>query len=125
MTRSILSVLFVIGGFVASSACASQSEGERCDTNSGSDDCETGLVCTPASQLAVGAKQNNATWGLCCPVDKTRQPVEACFAASSTPGAGGSAGTGGTDAGSSTGGAVETGGTAPIDASNDTSKGGG
>lgn len=123
MSRSIVPVLFVIGGLVASSACASQGEGERCDTNSGNDDCETGLLCLTASQLAIGAKQNNANWGLCCPdpKDTSRQPIEACFAASSTPGAGGAKGTGGTDAGSATGGTAGTGG-APSDAA---SEGGG
>jgi hypothetical protein len=104
MFRQILSVAFVVCGVLAGNACASQSEGQRCDTLSGREDCDPDLVCTPASQLAIGANQANAKWGLCCPPagDRTRQPIEACFAASSS-GAGGSTGAGGADAGSTGG----------------------
>lgn len=114
MSRPILSVAFVVCGVLVASACASQAEGERCDTRSGNDDCETGLVCTPVSGLAIGSQlttganqQSTANLGLCCPPsgDRSRQPVEACFPSTSTPGAGGSPGSGGADSGSASGGA--------------------
>src|SRR5262245_6200783 len=120
MSRPILSVAFVVCGVLVGSACASQSEGERCDTFSVNEDCDTGLVCTPVSQLAIGAQlatgANSSNLGLCCPPpgDTTRQPVEACFAASTTPGAGGSTGSGGADSGAASGG-VGTGGAAGTD----------
>lgn len=84
--------------------CADQPEGARCDTNNGDSDCESGLICTPASKLVSGSKVTvqgaaKSTLGFCCPASGAVDP--ACFLNSSTPGAGGSAGTGGASSGGS------------------------
>jgi hypothetical protein len=113
MSRSSTCLAFLVSCLFASSACSNQPEGGRCDTTNGNDDCETGLVCTPASKLNIGTKPGHATSALCCPDqrDLTRQPIEACFAASSAPSTGGTSGAGGTDSGAATGGTSGAGGT--------------
>lgn len=125
-TRLLLAILAV--GFFSGSACSNQAEGARCDVANGSDDCDTGLVCTPASQLAIGAKETGATWAVCCPPRGATQPtVEACYYQSTTTSnTGGAAGTGGTDSGAAgdsstpaTGGGPQNGGAAGTDAGRD------
>lgn len=63
-------------------ACGKQGEGERCDLNSGSYDCETGLVCRSADQLGL---QGVGGWALCCPPDGVQPSVNACRAGAELP----------------------------------------
>ena len=65
------------------SGCSKQGEGERCDLNSGSLDCESGLICTPADDLNVPGEGRGVA--LCCPVDTIQQTVDACRAGSDLP----------------------------------------
>jgi hypothetical protein len=62
-------------------ACGKQGEGERCDLNSGSLDCETGLVCRSADQLSITGRG----WALCCPPDDVQPTVNACRAGAELP----------------------------------------
>jgi hypothetical protein len=80
-------------------ACNGQGEGEVCDKNagnSGNDDCASGLVCTPNTQLAAGT-----VGARCCPVDVSKATTTVCqgtigvLDASSAPPDGGSLGAGG------------------------------
>jgi hypothetical protein len=107
-----LSAIFAI-------ACASQSEGERCDRSNGDNDCESGLACVAGATLDGAA--------VCCPSGRPattnlcRSLIAGGGGLSSTGGSGGSAtdaGTGGTSTGgtSSTGG-ESTGGESSGDAS--------
>jgi hypothetical protein len=57
--------------------CTSQGEGERCNYEHGSLDCEEGLTC---KQVFV-----NALHYICCPVPPARVNVQACNAASGPP----------------------------------------
>lgn len=69
-------------------ACADQSEGERCDfNNSGDDDCESGLTCVQARELLDGSTDR------CCPPEGAAISDDRC--ARSGPGTGGSAGAAG------------------------------
>jgi len=65
-------------------ACGKQAEGERCDINSGSLDCETGLVCRSADQLSIQG-QGLRGWALCCPPDGVQPSVDACRAGADLP----------------------------------------
>jgi hypothetical protein len=83
-------------------ACSKRGEGERCDnTNAGNDDCEDGLICVEANDLADDSADR------CCPPD---------FAGSG-PCARGVTGTGGTGGGAGTGGNGGTAGAAGNDGS--------
>src|SRR5262245_28080806 len=73
-----------LGVVLGSGACSRQKEGERCDVNSESDDCESSLVCTPRDQLAGRGVDR------CCPPPERTPTDSRCFPSS---GAGGSAGT--------------------------------
>lgn len=57
--------------------CGKQAEGERCDLNSGSLDCEAGLVCRSSDQLSG--------WALCCPPNGEQPNVDACRAGAVLP----------------------------------------
>ena len=75
----IVSVLLVVGlaGFVALlslSACSNYSEGDRCESLNGNNDCVDGLQCTPKSQLSVPFNSSDR----CCPPDRTRATTAAC-----------------------------------------------
>lgn len=131
----------VLCGVVVAAACSNQPEGARCDRNNGNDDCESGLVCTPSSQVTYGV-QNPQTageldFGICCPPQNqgaTTFTSSACFPATSAPG-GGTGGQGkdsgtqpdaGTSAGGTgTGGTTSTGGTGTGGASSGGSAAGG
>lgn len=63
-------------------ACAKQGEGERCDPNSGSLDCESGLICRSADQLSITGTRGVA---LCCPPDDVPPTVNACSAGAALP----------------------------------------
>ena len=62
-------------------ACGKQGEGERCDPNSASLDCDFGLICRTSDQL------NNVSTGagLCCPPDDVQSSVTACQAGADLP----------------------------------------
>lgn len=62
-------------GFLAIVACSNQSEGERCDSLNGDEDCQTdeGLVCYPAPLL------NNAGSDRCCPRDRAQATHPVCM----------------------------------------------
>ncbi len=62
-------------------ACGKQGEGERCDPNSGSLDCESGLFCR-AEQLSITGTRGVA---LCCPPDGVPPNVNACSAGATLP----------------------------------------
>jgi hypothetical protein len=62
-------------------ACSKQAEGERCDPNSQSLDCDTGLICRPGEQLNIVG----AGIGLCCPPDGVPSTVSACQAGAELP----------------------------------------
>jgi hypothetical protein len=79
-------------------ACGEQGEGERCDLDNGDSDCESGLVCTPASDLIRVAGGDSPGAALCCPA-QGQASVSACIAGSF----GGGGGVGGS--GAATGGA--------------------
>jgi hypothetical protein len=64
-------------------ACSKQGEGERCDPNSGSPDCETGLICRTADQLSIATGQRGVA--LCCPPDDVVPSVNACSAGAVLP----------------------------------------
>jgi hypothetical protein len=84
-------LLLVCAGFAV--GCGRQGEGERCDVRNGNADCESGLVCTPASDLIRVAGGENAA--LCCPA-RGQASVTACIADdTSFGGAGGALATGG------------------------------
>lgn len=55
----------------ALSACSNQAEGDRCDLDLNSDDCDVGLICTSLQSL-TGA----GTGAICCPEDNAT--VAAC-----------------------------------------------
>jgi hypothetical protein len=63
-------------------ACSKQGEGERCDPNSGSLDCESGLICRSADQLSITQTRGVA---LCCPPDGVLPSVNACSAGAELP----------------------------------------
>jgi hypothetical protein len=72
----------VLAFALISTACGKQAEGERCDLNSGSLDCETGLICRSADQLSINTGRG---WALCCPPDDVQPTVEACRAGARLP----------------------------------------
>ena len=71
--------LFVVATVCALFAgCSDQGEGERCDPNNGNLDCQSGLNCIKASDLAV-SKGSADKWGLCCPANPQAATIDACF----------------------------------------------
>ncbi len=67
-------------GAIAIIACSDQGEGERCDRraeNQGSNDCNSGLVCTAAGELN-GATTTQIGEGRCCPVDRQTATTVVC-----------------------------------------------
>jgi len=78
----------ILAGFVLSAlslalACSKQGEGERCDrraTNSGNEDCQSGLVCTPRENLngTIIAPGESTDEGRCCPADRTQSVERIC-----------------------------------------------
>jgi hypothetical protein len=63
------------------SGCAKQSEGDRCDQNSGNLDCDTGLICRSGDQLGLSGRGV----ALCCPPDGVPPTVNACRAGATLP----------------------------------------
>jgi hypothetical protein len=67
------------------SACTTQSEGQRCQTANGNDDCDNGLVCYKAAEIYLaGGQSSNAD--ICCPVDRTQAVEDICKLSPVTPG---------------------------------------
>lgn len=64
-------------------ACSEQGEGERCDTNNFSLDCETGLICRSGESLNIEDEGRGVA--LCCPPDGVAPSVDACRTTSSIP----------------------------------------
>lgn len=64
-------------------ACSEQGEGERCDPNSGSQDCESGLICRGPETLSIEVE--GAGVGLCCPPEGVPPSVDACLAQARLP----------------------------------------
>jgi len=75
--RSLLSAgaLIFAGAFVFQ-ACGKQSEGERCETTNGNNDCDPGLEC-------VSRQTVNDT--ICCPKDGVAPTTAECAGAATTP----------------------------------------
>jgi hypothetical protein len=81
-----MSSLHRIGAFACAlilTACGKQGEGERCDVNSGSLDCDVGLVCRSADQLSIQGQLRGVA--LCCPPDDVQPNVNACRAGADLP----------------------------------------
>jgi hypothetical protein len=75
--------------------CSQQGQGERCDSaKTGNADCNDGLTCVPAHQLADG------TTDRCCPAENTESDSR-CLRGGSVGSSGGSS-TGGSSSGGST-----------------------
>lgn len=66
---SVVSLLLALIG-----ACSDNGEGERCESANGNADCQSGLVCTKASQLAP----EFATSDRCCPADRATATAPSC-----------------------------------------------
>jgi hypothetical protein len=92
----VLALALPLLGASLASGCAKQSEGQPCDFKGGSDDCESGLVCTDSKTLRSGS---GVAQDRCCP--QLGQPIHdaRCFALGI--GTGGTAGTGPGGAGGS------------------------
>lgn len=93
LRSSFACLLVVVPLALAVEGCARQAEGERCSLLNGNDDCSSGLVCTPASELRGGDDVDR-----CCPADERADADPRCRprVGSGAPGTGGSTGTGGT-----------------------------
>lgn len=98
------------------SACAEQREGERCDKQSGNDDCEQGLICTTQSSSSSSGSGDQSAQGellpaVCCPPQGQHATAQICTAGGiTTPeepdaGTGGASGAAGRDAASDAAGA--------------------
>lgn len=70
---------FVAAGAILSTvalvACSNSGEGDRCEFLNGNDDCQSGLVCTPASQFTNSGGSNVDR---CCPADRSQATVAIC-----------------------------------------------
>ena len=65
----------LVAGWIILAACSNNGEGERCQIQNFSDDCQDGLVCLPKAQVASN-EYNNAD--RCCPPDRAQATHEAC-----------------------------------------------
>lgn len=72
---------WALAGALCCSACGRQSEGERCDPNNASLDCDEGLECKLASELNIEGRGV----GLCCPPDGVTPNVNACLTNATLP----------------------------------------
>jgi hypothetical protein len=90
---------FLVAALAVGAGCSQEAEGQRCDTkswgNGGNDDCESPLVCTPASTL-------RSQVDLCCPSDPRLATKTECIPGGGTvrADAGADTGASSTDAGS-------------------------
>lgn len=71
------SVIAILVCAFVGAACSKQGEGERCDTSSGTFDCESGLICRSTAQ---GERE-----ALCCPADESQTTVDACRSGAQLP----------------------------------------
>lgn len=74
-------LLGVVACALLFTACGKQGEGERCDINSGRNDCETGLLCRSAELIGVEGRGA----ALCCPPDDVPPTVTACLSGAALP----------------------------------------
>lgn len=119
-TSAMRLALLPLVGFLVLSACSKQAEGERCSTDNGDDDCESGLSCVSSTVLKSSSD-------LCCPASGATDP--GCVPGQDTGaggggaadpaggglpagGSGGGMGGDGSSAGGSTGGQSAAGGSA-------------
>jgi hypothetical protein len=65
-------------------ACSEQGEGERCDTNNGDLDCQSGLVCRSGESLNLVEGEGRGA-ALCCPPSGVLPSVDACRVTSGVP----------------------------------------
>lgn len=82
LSRGSHRAIAACGVFVclAIAGCSKQGQGERCDPNNSSLDCETDLVCKGEALLNLGRGM-----GLCCPPVSDQNTVEACRATMTLP----------------------------------------
>ncbi len=83
-------IVACLSALISAVACSNQGEGERCDTRNGNDDCESGLYCTPLSQLAGDNAAKGEGAALCCPATNPTRDV--CFKSAPLPDGGSSTG---------------------------------
>jgi hypothetical protein len=73
MRAGSIVLLIGVGALLAVAvACSNQSEGERCDTLNGNDDCTGGLICYPQAQLKDTISDR------CCPADRSKATASVC-----------------------------------------------
>jgi hypothetical protein len=76
-------VILVILCSALAVACSKQAEGERCDTNNGSLDCDDGLICRSEAEGQLAIRGRGIA--LCCPPDDVAPSVDACRAGAQLP----------------------------------------
>jgi hypothetical protein len=69
--------LFLVALTASAGACAGQSEGEVCDPDAGSDDCQAPLVCTPIP--ARPGTTPSFGYSRCCPPMGTPAKTNVCL----------------------------------------------
>ncbi|HVW26510.1 MAG TPA: hypothetical protein VHC69_14175 [Polyangiaceae bacterium] len=72
------SLILLVLGVSAASACSNQGEGQRCDKNSGDSDCASGLVC----KTIPGSMAGSLPESVCCPLNQSATTT-ACSAVAS------------------------------------------
>jgi hypothetical protein len=70
---SALALLALLGVVTSFTACSNQGEGEFCDMNNGSDDCQSGLVCEKAPGITAAVNPTR-----CCPIPPAQPTTSAC-----------------------------------------------
>lgn len=76
-------VILVILCSALAMGCSKQAEGERCDTNNGSLDCDDGLFCRSAADGMLAIQGRGVA--LCCPPDGVAPTADACRAGAQLP----------------------------------------
>jgi hypothetical protein len=77
-----LLLLALVASMTAAVACSNQGEGEVCDQNNGSNDCQDGLVCESAPGITGATGLVNVF--RCCPPSTTLATTAACSSPSAT-----------------------------------------
>lgn len=86
-------VQLAIGALLAVSlapGCTTHGEGGRCDPNNidvngNFADCDTGLICTPGSELSL-PEGGTSEADICCPADRSLATTNICKGSPSSPG---------------------------------------
>src|SRR5260221_12096235 len=106
LQRSLSALVILAWSLGTAAACSKQGEGERCDTNNGNADCESGFECTTTEGLTGLNPKAPKGSAICCPPTVPAATTDACRSRGSL-GIGGAAGptaAGTVDAGASRGG---------------------